>query len=483
MTTSITTKKISLSRVLLGLPVVLGIAFAVPAGAQQNMAPAPSASAQPEFFIHAFHKEKLGGELDCSLCHVAVKEGSVTLKRPGHDQCIQCHSDDFNKDLKQKVCQQCHNNFPPTGADDLVAFPRYKGSRAILFDFSHAKHVDAKARIDAKTGFRADCTFCHKFDPQGQFGTFPGHEQCATCHSKPGIKPVLTADLSASGCRGCHTPEEIENPGFTEARRFTGIHQTAGGKYVNIAFSHIAHFKVKDEFDLHCTTCHYAIPTSTSIQNLSLPKMVDCVQCHDAARAIKAEFRMSNCKTCHLDNVATGGTVPASHTKNVKPDFHTEAFRLHHESEAAAPDAKCFVCHQNVRPSVAGKAQCDSCHQVMLPANHTSRWKDDLHGKYAALDRTTCTVCHTAAYCSDCHNELPRSHNPLPLFKAGAHAIPAKLDTRSCFTCHTFNNTCAECHINRIAKDVPQIVVPQESKKPEAALADLRAFIKDKSAM
>jgi len=437
---------------------------------------APAASTQPEFLIHAFHKEKLNGELECSLCHVAVKEGSVTLKRPGHDQCITCHSDDFNKELNQKICSQCHSTFPPTGSEDLVAFPRYKGSRAILFDFSHNKHVDAKARIDAKTGFRADCTFCHKFDPKGQFATFPGHEQCAACHSKAGMKPQLTADLSAAGCRGCHTPEEIENPGFTETRRFAGAHQTVGGKYVNIAFSHVAHFKVKDEFDLHCTTCHYAIPSSTSINNLTLPRMVDCVQCHDSARAIKAEFRMSNCKTCHLDTVSVSSTVPASHTKNVKPDFHTEAFRLHHESEAAAPDSKCFVCHQNVRASASARSQCDGCHQVMLPANHTARWKDDTHGKYAALDRTSCATCHTAAYCSDCHNELPRSHNPLPLFKAGAHAFPAKLDTRSCFTCHTFANTCAECHINKIVKEVP----PQQFKKPEAtvALADLRAFLK-----
>jgi hypothetical protein len=142
--------------------------------------------------------------------------------------------------------------------------------------------------------------------------------------------------------------------------------------------------------------------------------------------------------------------IPTSHTVNVKPDFHTEAFRMQHASEAASPNAKCFVCHQNVTPSVAARVQCDNCHAVMLPKNHTSRWKDDLHGKYAALDRTTCATCHTAAYCSDCHNELPRSHNPLPLFKGGGHAFPARLDTRSCFTCHTFQNTCSECHVNQI---------------------------------
>ncbi|MDQ1474364.1 MAG: Class cytochrome family, partial [Bryobacterales bacterium] len=117
-----------------------------------------------EFVIHAFHKEKLGGELECNMCHVAVKQGSVTLKRPGHDQCMTCHSDDFNEDLKQLVCAQCHSSFPPGGAEDLVPFPRYQGTRAILFEFSHAKHVDQKARVDAKTGFRSDCTFCHKFD-------------------------------------------------------------------------------------------------------------------------------------------------------------------------------------------------------------------------------------------------------------------------------------------------------------------------------
>jgi hypothetical protein len=442
---------------------VLLLTLVLPAFAQT----APAAG--KEFFIHAFHKDKLGGELECNMCHVAVKEGSVTLKRPGHDQCITCHSDDFNKDLKQIVCEQCHKTFPPTGAEDLVAFPRYKGSRAILFEFSHKSHVDKKARVDAKTGFRADCTFCHKFDAKGVFATFPAHEQCATCHSKEGMKPQLNANLTAEGCRGCHTPEEIENPGFTEARRFTGSHQTLTGKYVNISFSHLPHFKAKNQFDLNCTTCHYSIPNSASVKELSLPKMLDCVQCHDSARVVKAEFQMGNCKTCHADPTVTQA-IPASHTRNVKPDFHTEGFRRDHAAESAEADAKCTVCHLNVTPSVAAKVQCDSCHQVMRPVNHTARWKDDLHGKYAAMDRTTCATCHTAAYCSDCHNELPRSHQPLAPFKAGGHAFPAQLDVRSCLTCHTFQNTCKECHLNKIVGiPVPQpaIMAKATTSRPD----------------
>jgi hypothetical protein len=429
------------------------------------------AVAGKDFFIHAFHKDKLGGTLECSLCHVAIKDGSVTLKRPGHDQCMTCHSDDFNKDLKQVVCEQCHKTFPPTGPEDLEPFPRYKGSRAILFEFSHKGHVDRKARIDAKTGFRADCTFCHKFDKEGVFATFPAHEECATCHAKPGMKPQLNAELSADGCRGCHTPEEIENPGFTEARRFAGNHQTATGKYVDIRFSHLPHFKAKNRFDLNCTTCHYSIPNSASITELSLPKMLDCVQCHDSARQVKAEFQMGNCKTCHVDPVTQ--TLPASHTRSVKPDFHTEGFRRDHAAESVAEDAKCTVCHLNVTPSVDAKVQCNNCHQVMRPVNHTARWKETIHGKYASMDRTTCATCHTAAYCSDCHNELPRSHQPLAPFKAGAHAFPAQLDVRSCLTCHTFQNTCKECHVNRIAG----LSVPQPGIVAKAR-PDLTAFFR-----
>ena len=401
---------------------------------------APEGKQEP-FLIHAVHAKQLS--LDCNTCHVPAKEGSVVLQRPGHDQCMACHQDAFGDNLNPKICAQCHTAFPPTSSQDLLPFPRFKKDRAILFEFAHAKHVDPKGRIDSRTGLRADCTFCHKFDDQGIFGTFPGHTQCASCHSKAGMKPSLTAESTTADCRGCHTPEEIENPGYTEQRRMITSHIVAG-KYVNLKFSHIAHLKVRDQFHLNCTTCHYAVPMSTSLANLTLPKMVDCVGCHDANKDVPVQFRMSNCHTCHVDSES--GAAPASHTRWVKPSFHTESFRLHHSEQASAPGAKCFVCHTNMTPSGAGGDQCLSCHQVMLPASHTARWKDDIHGKYAALDRTTCALCHTSDSCVRCHNELPRSHVPLAQFKGGAHARLAMLNERSCLTCHTFENTCAECH-------------------------------------
>jgi len=217
------------------------------------------------------------------------------------------------------------------------------------------------------------------------------------------------------------------------------------GVTVNLKFTHIAHFRNREQFNLNCTTCHYAVPTSTSLTNLTLPKMVDCVQCHDNNKTIAANFRMTNCQTCHIEERA--GAAPASHTRFVKPDFHTENFRTHHDAESSAAGAKCFVCHTAVQPAVAGGNQCVGCHQVMKPASHTIRWKDDLHGKYAAEDRMSCALCHGAESCVRCHNELPRSHQPLSLFTGGAHAQLAMLNTRACLTCHTYDNTCSACHV------------------------------------
>jgi hypothetical protein len=406
---------------------------------------APTTGPNGEVYVHSMHAEKLGS-LECSLCHTAVKDGSVELQRPGHDQCMACHPDDFDNNYakaRASVCGICHAS-TARSKTDLRPFPRYRGERAILFQFSHSKHVDKQSRKDPATGFRGDCTFCHKFDAQGIFAKFPGHTECAACHSKPGVTPQLTPALDAAGCIGCHTPQEIENPGFTENRRL--ITQTVvSGKYVDIKFSHIAHFAAKEKFAIDCTTCHYAIPASTSLSNLTLPNMVDCVQCHDTSKSIPADYRMSNCKVCHADSVA-GLFTPVSHTRNVKPASHTESFRIHHDQEASIADAKCFVCHQNVSPSVEARNQCNACHVTMKPVSHTARWKDDLHGKYAAIDRTTCATCHQADYCIRCHNELPRSHTPLPVFVGGGHAALAMLDTRSCLTCHTFQNTCAQCH-------------------------------------
>ncbi len=345
------------------------------------------------------------------------------LRRPGHEPCMICHSDAFQqKDLNRAVCEQCHALATSAGAADLIPFPR--PSALILRDFSHALHADRLARMDTRTGFRADCTFCHSLE------AIPKHTECAACHSKAGIRPALNVSMSTSDCRGCHAPE--------------GIESRSPSAYINLKFSHLAHFKQRERFRLDCTTCHADMPRSATRSTQSLPGMIDCLGCHDTNKTIPAAFRIANCQTCHIEQKS--GPVPVSHSRSAKPMSHTETFRRRHEEDASAPGAKCFVCHVNQQPSATVKDQCTACHQAMRPSSHTARWKDDLHGHYAAMDRASCATCHTADTCSRCHNELPASHVPLALFKGGAHARPAMLNERSCLTCHTYQNTCSACH-------------------------------------
>src|SRR5215469_12041544 len=90
-----------------------------------------------EFRLHAYHATTL--QMECNTCHVPVQKDSVTLRRPEHTQCVMCHA--------------------MSGSADLLPYPRDKGQ--LLSEFSHARHIDSRARAD-HTGFRADCIHCHK---------------------------------------------------------------------------------------------------------------------------------------------------------------------------------------------------------------------------------------------------------------------------------------------------------------------------------
>lgn len=400
--------------------------------------PAASAPAPKEapFFLHSKHVGEMG--LDCNTCHVPVKDGSVTFQRPGHDQCTPCHQDSFDKLDNQKICSQCHTEFPPS-EEALYPFPRYKKQRPILIDFSHEKHVDPHARINPKTGMRADCTFCHQIDSKGVFTI--GHEQCAACHSKAGMKPLLSPASTTKDCQGCHNPLAIENPALL-AGKTPVPPEIVAGAYKNIRFSHQWHFQYRGNDDMNCTSCHKEVPHSASLTTLHLPKMNDCGSCHSQQLAVAK--RMDNCGMCHA-NPETGVAL-VEYSRWIKPAFHNESFRQKHQEQAAAPGATCYVCHSGVTATSTPQQRCEQCHQTMRPASHTVRWRDDVHGKFAALDRDKCATCHVSDTCVRCHNQTPRSHQPLALFKGGAHARLAMLNERSCFTCHTFENTCAECH-------------------------------------
>ena len=140
------------------------------------LAAPPQSSAQTA--LHAYHATKLS--MDCKMCHVPVQQGSVTLSRPGHRQCVTCHAMAFRMANNPKICQECHSGPKPSGSGDLLSYPRFQGQRPLLTEFSHARHVDTQARVDARTGFRADCAHCHKLEGDGKLASLPRHARSAS---------------------------------------------------------------------------------------------------------------------------------------------------------------------------------------------------------------------------------------------------------------------------------------------------------------
>jgi Cytochrome c7 and related cytochrome c len=429
-----------------------------------------------------FHQTHMRKEkILCTTCHETAenpKPGQELRfsERPGHAACETCHAAEFSRRrlrpsaTGEPVCKTCH-----TG--DGIAVHPFPSGRLTLARFSHAQHVDPKAKLSGSGG-RQDCIFCHRLDATLTTPSWPGHPQCGTCHggARP-ARPLLTTKIqSIDSCLACHTLDRIDRNlsmqiaaanapkpaapanGTSKPRSGNGSSQLLPVSYPAPAgphayydirpFNHGTHLKSRNGAPIDCASCHEATLGSRTIDvPTPRPTMRQCASCHDNATFVRAEYLTKNCEVCHTTLRAdirprAGDPVPPS-------IIHTEGFRQHHEEQARDPDSQCGVCHRSFVN--ASQNKCAGCHSSMQPRSHAMlRWADWPHGRQAALDRKTCTTCHTGDFCIACHNVPPRSHVPLQIFRLGAHRDLAALNLRSCFTCHTFESTCARCHRKQV---------------------------------
>lgn len=439
----------------------------------------PQAQPQKSAFSHTQHLNA-GADLKCTDCHKPTSEGAVTLARPYHDACTNCHQEWFDaKPVRQAFCTSCHTEVKENEAPGLRQFPDYNKDSAILFDFSHKQHLNVKGKVAQVVGGRVDCKQCHSFDAKGEKATYPAHTECAKCHDIQGIAPRLASDSTNTDCLGCHQQKEQNNPNYKKVRRFIvdpahaqvsrsgqvwrisdtssaqGYGNTMMGR--DLKFSHDKHLTDTRNQGITCDTCHLRIDEKESISELSIPSMWDCTMCHESRR-VRSDYRIDNCAVCHTQ--ITSGRKPRNHTLTERPYDHTVAFRTRHAEAARAPEAKCAFCHEMLSSPKnriegfvrteekwqTGNNNCDECHKAMRPRSHTPRWRNDLHGRMASMNRMNCAVCHESDMCIRCHNTRPRSHNPLNAFVNGGHRFQAQINVRSCFTCHDFAQTCERCH-------------------------------------
>ena len=375
-----------------------------------------------------------GRGLGCADCHDAraVKEGRVA--RPGtnqHAPCDDCHKAEFAKP-PGKLCKVCHVAVDPfaKGNSPLQDYPERGATRSLASTFSHQLHLD-KDKMEDATGAHIACADCHVRDAKSRDPQVPGHAQCARCHDQ---QQKVKGKLAMEKCAGCHPQRGVE---LTRGRRFiTG----------DLKFAHSTHEVDKNGAAVACTTCHTGVEDSAERDDMAVPPMVRCAQCHEDSSRSPDKVRMANCGVCHAS--IESGSPPGNHMiggggETGRPVDHTLHFRKHHGEQAAKPNSTCRFCHTEVQG--AREDSCFQCHLTMKPRDHNLMWRND-HGKEAQADARRCGQCHAPETCVACHSVPPRSHTPLGDFRLGGHAELARFGLSSCLTCHTYEDTCSKCH-------------------------------------
>lgn len=182
-----------------------------------------------------------------------------------------------------------------------------------------------------------------------------------------------------------------------------------------------------------CKDCHRAFPHGPD--ETTRPDMPACYQCHGLIHASRGLVATEACDACH----------PKSF--KLKPADHTAAFVARdHRAKANQSPETCSMCH---------KAQfCSDCHQgrpkkpggparpKVIPADHKLGSFKALHGKHFLEQKGACGSCHDSASCEKCH----KTGMPHPADWTASHALVRGLDPNDCNVCHTDRSRCQECH-------------------------------------
>jgi hypothetical protein len=265
---------------------------------------------------------------------------------------------------------------------------------------------------------------------------------------------VLSEEGGNDGCLGCHNLTKMDGNILAEAvpvpemaqPMMAAVHSSRAhdDSYEDVVpFPHGSHLKRLDGAVIQCETCHESVLEKASLDiELEAPDMSVCATCHDFAAQVGEANLTENCELCHS---TIREELRPELAELVAPVAHTPSFLRNHDMQAHDSATYCNYCH-NLTPSTGDN--CADCHSIMRPESHQAmRFNETTHGRMAAMDREECATCHVVDFCSSCHNLPPRNHNPLALFAGGGlHRDLAAFNLRSCMTCHTFEDTCSQCH-------------------------------------
>lgn len=347
--------------------------------------------------------------VSCATCHTGVE----AQPRPTYPQPVDCAS--------------CHDGT----VEPRVTWTAPLEANAGNLRFAHPAH--ARAVRSAGQDSAAACADCHSPKPAEWMRVQRAIvDNCLQCHGV--TSPHYDAPDSA--CAQCHVPL-WEAPAVPEARiagwKAPGSHQDArfieqhgtlatvagGGVAASCATCHARDF---------CATCHVNAPEEPVIQALGSDRRSLALAVSD----LKA---------------------PASH--------RAVGFLATHGGDAAAPAARCAVCHT--------QESCSACHIVGPPgepfvfaagpgrgagarvarARPVTHGRDftDAHAAPANASPATCAGCHVREQCLDCHRPnaaAQAGYHPADFL--ARHPVAAYGREVSCADCHNTGQFCQSCH-------------------------------------
>ena len=289
---------------------------------------------------------------------------------------------------------------------------------------------------------------------------------CEDCHTAAKTSAVASDNLRANhdNCKTCHE-EQINNTcGYCHVN--PDSIEAIAPPARSIIFSHGQHVAMKG---VECIKCHPGLDEVTYAGPKNMPSMETCNTCHNEKKATNA------CEACHTSFT---NLIPADHRV---ADFKKEHKKL---TRLGALQVNCATCHsQNFCADChAGSGlvgigtrdlmtepsprsfPVDGTRQMSLETVHALNYRFT-HGIDAKSKAMDCYSCHSAqTFCSECH-QTGGNINALafkPAWHLGAgfttlgvgsgggrHAEMARRDIESCASCHDARGgdpTCITCH-------------------------------------
>lgn len=230
---------------------------------------------------------------------------------------------------------------------------------------------------------------------------------------------------------------------------------------------------------LDCSFCHSAVATD-GVENYGmLPKMADCLMCH------QDRFDATECQFCHLtEEPQTFANNPVhthmqySHQQHAELkgwemeclDCHAQAHTVTQAGEKKLPPMQlCLTCHQDWFDGL----DCLNCHNgfqeiALTPLSQFSHSGNftETHGPIAKTNEMVCAMCHDHNFCTDCHRKDALGIPPDLMYTEqgnrhwvhegdflSRHFIEARFNSAQCITCHS-QSFCRDCHVMEGIADV-----------------------------